>query len=82
MKTYFTDLWKKHGQFLKDEVRSIFATFVTLFAVDGAGVLLQLWDGDFSRATVFALTTVAWRTLVKAGLTTVFPQLFPTRKSK
>jgi len=69
------------SQYWKDEIRSIIATSFSFLVVDGVAELMNIWNGNWSKATLYALLFVLARSLVKAILSNLFPALFPIRKS-
>jgi len=68
-------------QYLRDELRSFFTTFVTYMAVDGIMELTAIYNGDLSEAAFIALVIAMGRALIKAAFTLLMPALFPIRRS-
>jgi hypothetical protein len=71
---------KKTINYLKKETISIFNTTLSFVAVDGIAELMNIWNGDFSRATFYALLFIAVRSVIKAIMTRVFPKIFSLRE--
>ena len=69
-------------QYFKDELKSIFTTAFSLFIVDATVQLTQIYNGDWNRMLLWQIGLVAIRSLLKALLTFLLPQLFPVRLSK
>lgn len=69
------------SQYWKDEIRSIVTTAFSFLVVDGVAELMNIWNGDWSKATLYALLFVLARSLVKSVLSRAFPAIFPLRKS-
>lgn len=63
-------------QWLRDELKSICLTTITIFTVDGLGELTKLYNGDTSRDVLIALAIILGRSLLKAVLQMVFPKVF------
>lgn len=73
--------WKLHRNYILDEVRSIATTALSFLVIDGAAELLNIYNGDWSKTSLFAFLLILARSLVKAVLKEMFPKLFPARVS-
>lgn len=59
------------------ELKSFFTTFLAFLIVDGAGLLLQIYNGNWTKEVMFGLLLALGRSAVKALLTLLFPKHFP-----
>jgi len=59
-----------------NELRSIATTAFTIFVLDAAFLLQEVYDGDYTIATLHAVAVVLGRSIIKAGLQSVFPMVF------
>jgi len=75
---------KKMGtkEYLLDELRSFWVTFISIMAVDGYMLILQVYNGTWEEGLWVALLGAAARSAVKTILTMLFPKVFPVRVSK
>lgn len=79
-------LFSKIKKFLKsphvrDQIRStitdvLMIAFV-LFSGEAALLLNAFYAGDYSKATVYGLLTLLFRSIVRAVLIRAFPEIFP-----
>jgi len=58
------------------ELKSVFITFLSVFAVEAFAQLTAIYNGDFSKAAWVALCMAALRALVKAIMQILFPKMF------
>lgn len=78
-------MWKSIVKFYKkhnDSINSYIATFLSVFALDGAAVLTNIYNGDLSSVAIHSLLMVVFRSAIKAILLLLFPTVFPKRTSK
>ena len=76
-KLFMNKFLNKH----KDELVSFFQTFIAILAVDGAGILTQLYDGQWDDVVLTAVGFAVARSFVKTVLQELLPSLFPKRTS-
>jgi hypothetical protein len=58
------------------ELKIAFTLALAFFSVDGAAMLLRLYNGDFSRDVFYSLGIIAIQSCVRALLTLLFPHVF------
>lgn len=70
-------LWLKHKDWFIHEVGAWVTTIITFATADGVDILIALYNGDFSDATMMGLRYLIIRSIVKAILIKLLPELFP-----
>lgn len=68
-------------KYIYDEIRSIIASALSFFIVDGVLVLTDVYNGDWTQEKLLLLLAIFGRSIVKALLSQLFPSLFPRRSS-
>lgn len=73
-----TQMPKKHfdKQWFIDELKSLLTTTLAFVAVDGVGVLTEIYQGKIDREVLLLLGLLVARSLIKALLTLLFPTVF------
>ena len=68
---------KKTSQldWFKEEIRSVLTTTAAFVVVDGIGQITALYNGDFSKDVFFGLLLIFVRSLVKALINQILPQV-------
>lgn len=69
---------KKHfdKQWFIDELKSLLTTTLAFVAVDGVGILTEIYQGKIDREVLLLLGLLVARSWVKALLTLLFPTVF------
>ena len=67
----------KHKDRIIHELGSWISLFFSFMVGDGYHVLLSLYNGDYSDATILGLRFIIIQSIVKTILIHMFPQLFP-----
>lgn len=73
----FKIFWENHKVKIIHELGFWLTLAIGFIASDGADVIIALYHGDLSDATLTGLRTLIITSLVKAVLIMLFPQLFP-----
>jgi len=67
-------------QEMRSYVVTVLAVFLTFISIDGYGLLVSLYTGEWETVTLSMIWLLVIRSTVKTALTLLFPKLFPVRK--
>lgn len=61
---------------IKSEIKVVACLTFATFSLDGAAILLKIYNGDYSKPVLFSAGLILFQSFVRAVLTLCFPELF------